>query len=114
MASTLVPSFFQALIRLGLRQRDIATQLGCSESQVSRLGSGERTLPLEDFRALLKKLVHRYPEARPQLVKAALGPLLQELGCELVVRPLPPPVAPASNLVVLADYRQERALRRAA
>ena len=105
----IVPSFLSGLKQLGIPQRQVAQILGCSEALISKAASGERALTLADVVGLLRRLVLAYPELRAELVHAALGNLLADLGCEVRVLSAPPPAAPAAGVVVdLAAYRQQR------
>lgn len=108
MATPLVPAFFARLARMGIQQSQIARLLGCSPSLVSRMSSGERSLPLADLEGLLRQLTRLHPELRAEIAEAALGPLLDTLGCRIVAAPTPPP-QPAGG--VLIDLTAERASR---
>jgi hypothetical protein len=109
LATTIVSSFLTALVGLGICQAEIARHLGCSASLVSRLKSGERTLPLQDFSGLLHRLYRVYPDQRVALALAAVGPLLEGSGLRLVAGDLPPAPAAGGVVVDLAAYRQRMA-----
>lgn len=106
----IVSSFLDFLVSLGIRQRDVARMLGCSEAQVSRLRSGDRSLPLEDFRGLLRRLCREHPTQRAQLAEAAVAPILEGTGLHLrlVEGPPPAPAAPARGVVIHIDVWQAR------
>jgi hypothetical protein len=108
----IVSSFLDFLASIGIRQRDVARTLGCSEAQVSRLRSGDRSLPLEDFRGLVQRLCREHPTQRAQLAEAAVAPILKGTGLHLrlVEGPPPAPVAPAGGVVIcLQDWQARRA-----
>lgn len=112
----IVCSFLDFLASLGIRQRDVARMLGCSEAQVSRLRSGDRSLPLEDFRGLLRRLCREHPTQRAQraqLAEAAVAPILEGTGLHLRLVEGPPPAAPAaparSNVIHIDAWQARRA-----
>lgn len=109
----IVCSFLDFLASLGIRQRDVARMLGCSEAQVSRLRSGDRSLPLEDFRGLLRRLCREHPTQRAQLAEAAVAPILEGTGLHLRLVEGPPPAAPAaparSNVIHIDVWQARRA-----
>lgn len=109
LATTIVSSFFGALVGLGICQAEIARHLGCSASLVSRMRSGERGLPLEELRGLLRQLCRTYPDQRVALALAAVGPLLEGSGLRLVAGDLPPAPVAGGVVVDLAAYRQRMA-----
>lgn len=110
----IVTSFLGFLVKLGIPQKEIARLLGCSQGQVSHLCSGERTLPLEDFRGLLVRLCRDYPTQREQLAEAAVAPILAGTGLRLQLVVEPPPAAPAGTVIDFSEWRSQRELRRAA
>lgn len=109
----IVCSFLDFLASIGIRQRDVARYLGCSEPQVSRLRSGDRSLPLEDYRGLLARLCRLYPDQRAQLAEAAVAPILEGTGLHLRLVEGPPPAAPASparsNVIHIDAWQARRA-----
>jgi len=108
VSSTIVASFLEFLRSINIRQRDVARYLGCSEAQVSRLRSGDRSL--EDFRGLLRRLCREHPTQRAQLAEAAVAPILEGTGLHLrlVEGPPPAPAAPARSNVIHIDAWQAR------
>lgn len=111
VSSTIVASFLEFLRSINIRQRDVARMLGCSEAQVSRLRSGDRSLPLEDFRGLLRRLCREHPTQRAQLAEAAVAPILEGTGLHLRLVEGPPPAAPAAagrGVVIHLDAWQAR------
>lgn len=114
VSPTIVASFLAFLRSINIRQTDVARMLGCSEAQVSRLRSGDRSLPLDDYRGLLGRLCRAYPAHRAELAEAAVAPILEGTGLHLRLVEGPPPAAPAAppppgNMVYLDHWLARRA-----